>query len=40
VAETWAWPQADGRSVERPRWVEHGSAPDKETKILAALGQG
>jgi hypothetical protein len=38
VAETWAWLQADGRPVEHPRWAEHGIAPEKEAKILAALG--
>jgi nucleoside-diphosphate-sugar epimerase len=40
VAETWAWLQADGRPVEHPRWAEHGITPDKEAKILAALGHG
>jgi len=40
VAETWAWLQADGRPVEHPRWAEHGIAPEKEAKILAALGHG
>jgi hypothetical protein len=40
VTETWAWLQADGRPVEHPRWAEHGIAPEKEAKILAALGHG
>ncbi|WP_299531987.1 NAD-dependent epimerase/dehydratase family protein [uncultured Streptomyces sp.] len=37
VANTWKWLQADGRPVDHPRWAEHGIAPDKEAKILAAL---
>ncbi|MDP5317352.1 NAD-dependent epimerase/dehydratase family protein [Streptomyces poriferorum] len=38
IADTWAWLQDDGRPVDHPRWAEHGIDPDKEAKILAALG--
>ncbi|MFF6937712.1 epimerase [Streptomyces sp. NPDC008312] len=38
IADTWAWLQADGRPVDHPRWAEHGIDPDKEAKVLAALG--
>jgi len=37
IADTWAWLRADGRPVDHPRWAEHGLAPEKEAKILAAL---
>ncbi|MFD8339984.1 NAD-dependent epimerase/dehydratase family protein [Streptomyces solisilvae] len=36
--DTWAWLQADGRPVAHPRWNKHGIAPEKEEKILSALG--
>ncbi|XUL89037.1 NAD-dependent epimerase/dehydratase family protein [Streptomyces galilaeus] len=37
ITDTWAWLRADGRPVDHPRWAEHGIAPEKEAKILAAL---
>lgn len=37
ITDTWAWLQADGSPVAHPRWAEHGIAPDREAKILAAL---
>jgi nucleoside-diphosphate-sugar epimerase len=37
ITDTWAWLRADGRPVDHPRWAEHGLAPEKEAKILAAL---
>ncbi|MEV0480327.1 NAD-dependent epimerase/dehydratase family protein [Streptomyces sp. NPDC050508] len=37
ITDTWAWLRADGRPVDHPRWAEHGLAPQKEAKILAAL---
>ncbi|MFF7476981.1 NAD-dependent epimerase/dehydratase family protein [Streptomyces sp. NPDC008092] len=37
IRDTWRWWAADGRPVDHPRWAEHGIAPEKEAKILAAL---
>ena len=37
ITDTWAWLRPDGRPVDHPRWAEHGLAPEKEAKILAAL---
>lgn len=37
IADTWAWLRAGERGVGHPRWAEHGIAPEKEAKILAAL---
>ncbi|MFE7973649.1 NAD-dependent epimerase/dehydratase family protein [Streptomyces shenzhenensis] len=37
IRDTWAWLARDGRPVDHPRWAEHGIAPEKEAKILAAL---
>ncbi|UIX33308.1 NAD-dependent epimerase/dehydratase family protein [Streptomyces sp. GQFP] len=37
IADTWTWLRGDGRPVDHPRWAEHGLAPEKEAKILAAL---
>lgn len=39
VADTWAWLRGGGAPVEHPRWAEHGIAPEKEARILAALGR-
>ncbi|MBT2394368.1 NAD-dependent epimerase/dehydratase family protein [Streptomyces sp. ISL-1] len=37
IRDTWQWLENDGRPVDHPRWAEHGIAPEKEAKILAAL---
>lgn len=39
VVATWEWLQQGGRPVAHPRWAEHGIAPEKEAKILAALAK-
>lgn len=36
VADTWAWLQAGGRSVEHERTAQHGIAAERETALLAA----
>ncbi|MFJ4990375.1 NAD-dependent epimerase/dehydratase family protein [Streptomyces sp. NPDC088732] len=38
IRDTWAWLAADGRPVDHPRRAAHGIVPEKEAKILAALG--
>jgi nucleoside-diphosphate-sugar epimerase len=38
VRDTWGWLQSGGQPVEHPRWAEHGLEPEKEAKVLAALG--
>ncbi|MEH0471887.1 NAD-dependent epimerase/dehydratase family protein [Streptomyces sp. B21-097] len=38
VVDTWRWLQRGGMPVEHPRWAEHGIAPAKEAKVMAALG--
>ncbi|MDX3075846.1 NAD-dependent epimerase/dehydratase family protein [Streptomyces sp. MI02-7b] len=38
VRDTWRWLQGGGQPVEHPRWAEHGLDPEKEAKVLAALG--
>ncbi|MDJ0466636.1 NAD-dependent epimerase/dehydratase family protein [Streptomyces sp. H27-C3] len=38
IADTWAWMQSGGRPVEHPRWAEHGLAPEKEARVLSAIG--
>ncbi|MEV6397189.1 NAD-dependent epimerase/dehydratase family protein [Streptomyces sp. NPDC051907] len=37
IRDTWSWWEGGGRPVGHPRWAEHGLAPDKEARILAAL---
>ncbi|GAA1696333.1 NAD-dependent epimerase/dehydratase family protein [Kribbella yunnanensis] len=36
VADTWAWMQAGGRSVEHERTAEHGLTTEREAELLAA----
>ena len=38
VRDTWAWLSADGRPVPHPRAADHGLDPDKEQRLLAAIG--
>lgn len=40
IAQTWAWLQEGGQLVDHPRRHAHGIDPQKEARLLAAVGAG